>query len=65
MTDPAPITLTDSQVKQMRAYIEEKQAQDKSVRLQPAPSLGDGYLELIILDEDGEPTSHKRVLFPD
>jgi hypothetical protein len=63
--DPAaPIELTDSQVKQMAKYIEEKQAQDKSVRLQPAPELGGGYLELIILDQDGEPTSDKRVLFP-
>jgi hypothetical protein len=41
--DPPPITLTGSQVKQTSAYIEEKQAQDKSVRFQPAPSLGDGY----------------------
>jgi hypothetical protein len=64
MTDPEPITLTESQVKQMSAYIEEQQAQDKGVRLQPAPNLGDGYLELIILGQDGEPSPHKRVLFP-
>jgi hypothetical protein len=64
MCDPTPINLTGSQLEQMTKFIAEQQAQDKSVRLQPAPKLGSGYFELVILDEDGEATAAKRVLFP-
>jgi hypothetical protein len=55
--------LTDSQVKQMVQYIERSKPKDKSVRLQPAPNLGGGYVELIVLDQDGEPTSDKSAFF--
>jgi len=40
----------------MIEFYEEKGA-GRSVLLQAAPSLGSGYLELIVLDEEGVPTA--------
>jgi hypothetical protein len=59
----ADLTLTDSQIKQLNAYIEEK-GHAGSIKLRPAPNLGGGYVELILLGIDGEDTASKRVLFP-
>lgn len=57
------ITLTDSQAKQLTDFLEEK-GTGGSVLLRPALNLGSGYVEAVLLDQDGEPTSHKRILFP-
>ena len=54
MPEP-PIHLTDSQVQQMIEFYEEK-GEGRGVLLQVAPSLGTGYLELIVLDEEGMPS---------
>ena len=61
--EPAEINLTDSQVRQMAEYHEER-GEGRSLLLRVAPNLGDGYLEAVLLDVSGEPTSDKRVLFP-
>ena len=47
----------------MIEFYEEK-GEGRGVLLQVAPSLGSGYLELIVLDEEGVDTADKRVLFP-
>ena len=60
--------LTDSQVSQLFDLYEghgrRKDRPDKSILIRMAPKLGGGYLEVVTLDENGEPTSEKRVLFP-
>lgn len=48
------ITLTDSQMRQMAGYYEERD-EGRSVLLRVAPNLGGGYLEIVLLDQDGEP----------
>jgi hypothetical protein len=67
MADPE-ITLTDSQVRQLIQFYEEKGHRDKglgtSILLRAAPHLGGGYFEASTLDPDGKPTADKRVLFP-
>ena len=35
-----------------------------NVLLRPATNLGSGYVEAVLLEVDGEQTSHKRILFP-
>ena len=32
--------------------------------LQPSQTLPENYIEAVLLDADGEPTKHKRILFP-
>ncbi len=59
----AQITLTDSQLQQLRAFLEEKD-HSGSLILRPAVTLSEGYVEAVLLDPDGQPTSHKRILFP-
>ena len=54
--------LTDSQAEQLRSFLEE-QGSDR-FKLRPAANLPEGYVEAVLLDVDGEPTSDKRVLFP-
>jgi hypothetical protein len=64
MADEArQIVLTDSQSRQLIEFYGES-AGGESVMLRAAPELGGGYLEVIVLGVDGEPTSIKRVLFP-
>ena len=64
MADEAPqIVLTNSQIRQLIEFYEES-AGGESVMLRAAPNLGSGYLDVIVLGVDGEPTSIKRVLFP-
>jgi hypothetical protein len=57
------MSLTASQVRQLVKFVEE-QDHDKSILLREAPNLGGGYVELVVLDANGEPTAVKRVLFP-
>ena len=68
MAEPREIYLTDSQVQQLSVFYEEHgreygEEQRRGVLLRPAPDLGEGYFEMVILDEHYQPTSHKRVLF--
>jgi hypothetical protein len=35
-----------------------------TIALLESPNLGDGYIEAILLDADGEPIGPARVLFP-
>jgi hypothetical protein len=64
MADDAPgLVLTSSQIDQMVEFCEEH-AKRKDVLVRDAPNLGSGYREVTVLDEDGKPTSAKRVLFP-
>ena len=56
--------LTDPQRNQLAAFLEERDASEERVKLQPAQTLPDGYIETVLLDDAGEPTSDKRVLFP-
>ena len=60
----AKIGLTDSQRDQLRAFLAEQDASEDRVSLQPAQTLPASYIEAILLDTDGEPTSAKRILFP-
>jgi len=55
--------LTDSQREQLRTFLAEQQASEDRVRLQPAQTLPESYIEAVLLDEVGEPTSKKRILF--
>jgi hypothetical protein len=57
------ITLTDSQLQQLREFLEEKD-HSGAIALRQSPNLGDGYVEAVLLDADGEPTADKRILFP-
>jgi hypothetical protein len=60
MSDDAPeISLTDSQLKQLRDYLQEK-GHSGSIKLRPAPNLGGGYVELILVGAEGEDTAAKR-----
>jgi hypothetical protein len=62
---PEPqIELTESRRAQLRAFVQEQDASDARVNLRPAQNLAIGYVEAVLLDADGEPTSTKRVLFP-
>jgi hypothetical protein len=63
MADPLQIVLTDSQLEQLTSYQREA-GEGQSVLLWPAESLGSGYVEAVLLDAEGAPTRHKRVLFP-
>ena len=63
MSDLPQITLTDSQLDQLRDFLEEKDHAG-SLILQPAVTLGDGYVEAVQLDAEGKPTNAKRMLFP-
>jgi hypothetical protein len=56
-------TLTDSQLHQLRDFLDEKDHSD-SILLRQSPNLGDGYVEAVLLDTEGEQTNVKRVLFP-
>ena len=57
--------LTDSQRSQLRTNLGEQDASENRVKLQPAQTLPSSYVEAVLLDADGEPTSTKRILFPD
>jgi hypothetical protein len=52
----------------MRARLEdtflEEQGNTGPVTLRPAINLGDGYVEAVPIDTDGEETTAKRILFP-
>jgi hypothetical protein len=61
--DLALVTLTESQIEQLRDFLEEKD-HTGSIALSASQNLPDAYLELVLLDQDGEPTQHKRILFP-
>ena len=61
--DPAEANLTDSQLDQLRDFLEEKD-HSGSLILRPAATLGDGYVEAVLLDAEGEQTNAKRILFP-
>ena len=50
-------------MRQLVEFYDQKGA-EMSVLLRPARNLGSGYVEAILLEVDGELTSHKRVLFP-
>ena len=63
MTSGHRITLTDSQLHQLRDFLEEKN-HSGSIALREAPNLPEGYVEAILLDTEGEQTNAKRVLFP-
>ena len=56
--------LTDSQHEQLRAFLTEQDASEDRVTLQPAQTLPESYIEAVLLDAGGEPTRHKRILFP-
>jgi hypothetical protein len=60
---PGDITLTDSQLQQLRDFFEEK-GHSGSTGLRQSPNLGDGYVEAVLQDAEGEQTNAKRVLFP-
>jgi hypothetical protein len=38
--------------------------QGKSILIRDARNLGTGYLDVVTLDAEGEPSTDKRVLFP-
>lgn len=56
--------LTDSQRDQLRAFLDEQEASEDRVSLRPAQTLPSSYVEAVLLDADGKPTSAKRILFP-
>ena len=56
--------LTDSQREQLWPFLTEQDASEDRVRLQPEQTLPESYIEAVLLDEVGEPTSMKRILFP-
>ena len=57
--------LTDSQRDQLRAFLEEQGASEQRVRVAAlADPPREHYIEAVLLGADGEPTSHKRILFP-
>ena len=69
MAEAEGIRLTGSQVRQLVAFVEEfgreyEMEQLPGVLLRPAPNLGEGYVEAVVLDEDDELTTYVRVLFP-
>ena len=55
--------LTHLQHEQLEAFLEERNHTGE-VDLRPAVSLGDGYLEAVLLDAGGDETTAKRILFP-
>jgi hypothetical protein len=55
--------LTDSQRDQLAVFLEEQDASQDRVRLQTAQTLPASYIEAVLLDDAGEPTSTKRILF--
>jgi hypothetical protein len=57
------VTLTESQLHQLRDFLEEKD-HSGSLALRPAATLGGGHIEAILLDGEGEETADKRILFP-
>jgi hypothetical protein len=68
MAEPE-IRLTESQVRQLMEFydrhgIDKETEFGESILIRSAPNLGSGYLEVVALDADGQPTSEKRVLFP-
>jgi hypothetical protein len=60
----AQITLTDSQAQQLRVFLEEQDASEDRVGLQPVRTLPASYVEAVLLDAGTEPTPKKRILFP-
>jgi hypothetical protein len=56
--------LTASQRDQLQAFLAEQGFSKDRVRLQPAQTLPESYVEAVLLDADGEPTPKKRILFP-
>jgi hypothetical protein len=56
--------LTESQHDQLRAFLQEQDTLEERVKLQPAQNLPESYIEAVLLDEAGQPTSTKRILFP-
>ncbi len=68
MAEPE-IRLTESQVRQLMEFydrhgIDKETEFGESILIRSAPNLGGGYLEVVTLDVDGQPTTNKRVLFP-
>jgi hypothetical protein len=45
-------------------FLTEQDASEDRVTLQPAQTLLESYIEAVLLDAGGEPTRHKRILFP-
>ena len=77
MPEPQAIKLTRSQLQQLQQFFDQELDQaiaegvegkdsghGESVLLRPAPSLGEGHVEVVILDEADEPITEARVLFP-
>jgi hypothetical protein len=63
MAEPQ-IELNDSRRGQLRAFLEEQDAIEDRVKLQPVQTLPENYNEAVLLDEASQPTSTKRILFP-
>jgi hypothetical protein len=61
--DPESIVLIDSQLHQLRDFLEEKD-HSGSLILRPAATLGGDHIEAVLLDSEGEETPDKRILFP-
>jgi hypothetical protein len=59
--NPSDATL---QRDQLWEFLTEQDAAEDQVTLQPAQTLRASYVEAVLLDPDGNPTSTKRVLFP-
>ena len=64
----AGIHLSHSQVHQLMDFYGEhghdQEGAGRSLLIREAPNLGTGYYEVVTLDVEGEPTTEKRVLFP-
>jgi hypothetical protein len=56
--------LTASQRDQHVVFLDEEDASEDRVSLQPSQTLPAGYVEAVLLDEAGELTPTKRILFP-
>ena len=63
------VSTSPTQISQLIEFYEEHgHGEDgllfRSILIRVVPNLGTGYLEMLTLDEDGELTDDKRVLFP-
>jgi hypothetical protein len=56
--------LTGSQREQLRAFLNESDADEDRVRMQAPKVLSETHVEAVLLDEAGQPRSAKRILFP-
>jgi len=61
MAEAQEIRLTHSQAQQLAEFLEEQDG-EHGVLLRPAQALG--YVEAVLLDEDDQPITPARVLFP-